>query len=101
MYPRIFPIAPAAPRPWRESLSEFTGRLQGRPTSEPVNWCNARIGPRRGGAMFQKGYLLNELRRRWGRTIVTSLGLAVGVGLVIGIIGVSQGLSKAQNSVLS
>src|SRR5207253_395652 len=51
--------------------------------------------------MFQKGYLLNELRRRWGRTLVTALGLAVGVGLVIGIIGVSQGLSRAQNSVLS
>ena len=51
--------------------------------------------------MFQKGYLLNELRRRWGRTVVTALGLAVGVGLVIGIIGVSQGLSEAQNSVLS
>ncbi len=50
--------------------------------------------------MFQKGYLLNELRRRWGRTIVTALGLAVGVGLVIGIIGLSQGLSEAQNAVL-
>src|SRR2546429_90242 len=51
--------------------------------------------------MFQKGYLLNELRRRWGRTLVTALGLAVGVGLVIGIIGVSQGLGQAQDSVLS
>jgi putative ABC transport system ATP-binding protein len=26
--------------------------------------------------MFQRGYLLQELRRRWGRTIVTALGLA-------------------------
>lgn len=51
--------------------------------------------------MVQKGYLLSELRRRWGRTVVTALGLAIGVGLVIGIIGVSQGLSQAQNSVLS
>ena len=51
--------------------------------------------------MFQTGYLLSELRRRWGRTIVTALGLAIGVGLVIGIIGVSEGLSAAQSSVLS
>lgn len=51
--------------------------------------------------MFQGGYLLSELRRRWGRTVVTALGLAIGVGLVIGIIGVSQGLTQAQNSVLS
>lgn len=50
--------------------------------------------------MFQKGYLLSELRRRSGRTIVTALGLAVGVGLVIGIIGLSQGLSEAQDAVL-
>src|SRR5438445_8580041 len=51
--------------------------------------------------MFQKGYLLNELRRRWGRTLLTALGLAVGVGLVIGIIGVSQGLDDAQNHALA
>jgi ABC-type antimicrobial peptide transport system permease subunit len=51
--------------------------------------------------MFQTGYLLHELRRRWGRTLVTALGLSIGVGLVIGIIGVSQGLSEAQNAVLS
>ncbi|MGH2718741.1 MAG: FtsX-like permease family protein [Actinomycetota bacterium] len=51
--------------------------------------------------MFQKGYLLSELRRRWGRTLVTALGLAIGVALVIGIIGVSDGLTQAQNSVLS
>ena len=51
--------------------------------------------------MFQGGYVLSELRRRWGRTLVTALGLAIGVGLVIGIVGVSQGLGQAQNSVLS
>jgi ABC-type antimicrobial peptide transport system permease subunit len=51
--------------------------------------------------MFQHGYLLSELRRRWGRTVVTALGLAIGVALVIGIIGVSQGLTQAQNTVLS
>ncbi|HWD09478.1 MAG TPA: FtsX-like permease family protein [Actinomycetota bacterium] len=51
--------------------------------------------------MFQKGYLLSELRRRWGRTLVTALGLAIGVALVIGIIGVSEGLTQAQDTVLS
>src|SRR5713226_6694248 len=50
--------------------------------------------------MFQRGYLLQELRRRWGRTLVTALGLAVGVGLVLGIIVLSQGLSQAQDAVL-
>jgi ABC-type antimicrobial peptide transport system permease subunit len=47
------------------------------------------------------GYLGNELRRRWSRTLVTALGLAAGVGLVMGIIGVSDGLGRAQNQVLS
>ena len=51
--------------------------------------------------MFSLGYAWNELRRRWGRTLVTAFGLAAGVGLVMGIIGVSQGLSDAQKSVLS
>lgn len=46
-------------------------------------------------------YLWHELRRRWTRTLVTALGLAAGVGLVMGIIGVSSGLSVAQNRVLS
>ena len=51
--------------------------------------------------MVQLGYVGNELRRRLGRTIVTALGLAAGVGLVIGIIGVSQGLDDAQAEVLA
>ncbi len=51
--------------------------------------------------MFSFGYAWNELRRRLGRTIVTAIGLAAGVGLVMGIIGVSQGLSAAQNKALS
>jgi ABC-type antimicrobial peptide transport system permease subunit len=46
-------------------------------------------------------YAWNELRRRFGRTVVTSLGLALGVGLVMGIVGVSEGLSDAQNRILS
>ena len=51
--------------------------------------------------MFSILYAWNELRRRSGRTLVTALGLAAGVGLVIGIIGVSDGLTAAQNKVLS
>ena len=51
--------------------------------------------------MFHITYIAKELRRRLGRTLLTAMGLALGVGLVIGIIGVSQGLDDAQNSVLA
>ena len=51
--------------------------------------------------MFAPYYLVNELRRRVGRTIMTALGLAAGVGLVMGIVGVSNGLGIAQNKLLS
>ena len=51
--------------------------------------------------MVSVRYAWNELRRRFGRTLVTSLGLALGVGLVMGIVGVSEGLSDAQNRILS
>lgn len=46
-------------------------------------------------------YVWSELRHRLGRTVVTALGLAAGVGLVVSIIGVSAGLSRAQDKVLS
>ena len=42
--------------------------------------------------MVSFGYVWHELRRRWSRTLVTALGLAAGVGLVMGIVGVSNGL---------
>jgi ABC-type antimicrobial peptide transport system permease subunit len=51
--------------------------------------------------LFSLSYAWNELRRRAGRTIVTAIGLAAGVGLVMGIIGVSQGLGDAQTKALS
>jgi len=51
--------------------------------------------------MVAFGYAWNELRRRWSRTVVTAIGLAAGVGLVMGIVGVSDGLTQAQNKVLS
>jgi ABC-type antimicrobial peptide transport system permease subunit len=46
-------------------------------------------------------YAGNELRRRRTRTVVTAFGLASGVGLVMGIVGVSDGLDSAQRRVLS
>ena len=51
--------------------------------------------------MLSLGYAWSELRRRWSRTVVTAIGLAAGVGLVMGIVGVSDGLTQAQNKVLS
>jgi ABC-type antimicrobial peptide transport system permease subunit len=51
--------------------------------------------------LFSFSYAWNELRRRIGRTLVTAIGLAAGVGLVMAIIGVSQGLSDAQTKALS
>ena len=51
--------------------------------------------------MVSMRYVRHELWRRWSRTLVTALGLAAGVGLVMGIVGVSNGLSNAQNKVLS
>jgi ABC-type antimicrobial peptide transport system permease subunit len=53
------------------------------------------------GAVFGFTYMRRELRRRLGRTVLTAFGLAAGVGLVIGIIGVSQGLNEAQAKVLA
>lgn len=50
--------------------------------------------------MFHLTYMLAELRRRRGRTILTALGLAVGVALVITTNAVSSGLDQAQQKVL-
>src|SRR4051812_43754554 len=50
---------------------------------------------------FPLRYSVNELRRRRGRVVLTALGLAAGVALLIALIGVSQGLSRAQDKVLS
>jgi hypothetical protein len=45
-------------------------------------------------------YIAAELRRRKGRTILTSLGLAIGVGLVVTVTALSAGLDDAQSEVL-
>lgn len=44
--------------------------------------------------------MLSELRRRRGRTALTALGLAVGVGLVVTVSALASGLDRAQRSVL-
>ena len=50
--------------------------------------------------MFFLGYLRNELLRRKSRTILTVLGLAVGVSLVIAVSALSRGLDEAQAKAL-
>jgi ABC-type antimicrobial peptide transport system permease subunit len=50
--------------------------------------------------MFYVTYMLSELRRRRGRTLLTALGLAVGVGLVVAVSALSTGLDRAQAEVL-
>jgi ABC-type antimicrobial peptide transport system permease subunit len=50
--------------------------------------------------VFYLGYLRAELVRRKGRTILTMLGLALGVGLVIAIASLSSGLERAQKATL-
>jgi putative ABC transport system permease protein len=51
--------------------------------------------------VFYLRYLSAELRRRKGRTILTSLGLAVGVGMVATVVALSKGLDDAQSKVLA
>jgi ABC-type antimicrobial peptide transport system permease subunit len=50
--------------------------------------------------VFYVTYMLAELRRRSGRTILTALGLAIGVGLVVTVNALSTGLDRAQAAVL-
>jgi hypothetical protein len=50
--------------------------------------------------VFYLTYMLSELRRRKGRTLLTALGLAVGVGLVVTVTALSTGRDRAQAKVL-
>ncbi len=52
-------------------------------------------------SVFYLGYLSSELLRRKGRTILTLLGLALGVALVIVITSLSHGLDQAQKTALN
>jgi ABC-type lipoprotein release transport system permease subunit len=51
-------------------------------------------------ALFYLRYLGSELLRRRGRTIVTVLGLALGVALVMVISALTRGLDRAQETTL-
>jgi len=51
-------------------------------------------------AVFYLTYLRSELVRRKGRTILTVLGLALGVALVVAISALSRGLDRTQERVL-
>ena len=50
--------------------------------------------------MFSLSYIAAELRRRGGRTVLTALGLGVGVALVVAVTALSRGLDEAQRKVL-
>jgi ABC-type antimicrobial peptide transport system permease subunit len=51
--------------------------------------------------VFYLRYLFAELLRRKSRTLLTSLGLAVGVGMVATVSALSNGLGEAQSKVLT
>ena len=51
--------------------------------------------------MFYLRYLRNELVRRRTRTILTLLGLGLGVALVVAITSLSNGLDRAQKKTLN
>jgi ABC-type antimicrobial peptide transport system permease subunit len=45
-------------------------------------------------------YLTKELRRRWKQAVVVSLGLELGIALVVTVSAMASGVSDAQNTVL-
>ena len=51
--------------------------------------------------MFYVRFLRAELCRRPGRTVLTALGLALGVGLVVVVSALSAGLDDAQDQALA
>lgn len=55
----------------------------------------------KGSTLFSLTYMRRELTRRAGRTILTVLGLSVGVALVVAITAVANGLDDAQQGVLN
>ncbi len=50
--------------------------------------------------MFYLRYMTSELRRRRGRTVLTVLTFALGIGLVVTVTALSAGLDAAQSKVL-
>src|SRR5207249_10454721 len=53
------------------------------------------------GSVFYLSYIRSELLRRKSRTILTLLGLAIGVALVIVISSLSRGVDHAQKQALN
>lgn len=51
--------------------------------------------------IFSLRYAGAELRRRWSRALVTALGLAAGVSLIVAIAGISAGFNRAGTAVLA
>src|SRR5262245_52221710 len=49
--------------------------------------------------MFLLGFIGAELARRRGRALVTALGLAVGIALVVAVTALSRGVEDAQQEV--
>jgi len=50
--------------------------------------------------VFYLSYIMSELRRRKSRTVLTALGLGIGVAFVVAINALSNGLNDAQAAVL-
>ena len=66
-----------------------------------AGWNSApRVNHGERAFVFYIRFLSAELRRRPGRTALTALGLAVGVGLVVIVGALSKGLDDAQDEVL-
>jgi ABC-type lipoprotein release transport system permease subunit len=49
--------------------------------------------------MFRLGFIAQELTRRRGRALLTSLGLGLGIALVVAVTSLSRGLDRAQDAV--
>ena len=51
--------------------------------------------------MFRLGYIARELWGRRGRALLTALGLALGIGLVVAVTSLSRGVEAAQEQVFA
>src|SRR6266516_2569207 len=69
-------------------------------THRRTEFAASRASTRRRRTLVYLSYMLSELRRRKGRTLLTALGLALGVGVVITVSALSAGLDRAQAQVL-
>jgi hypothetical protein len=70
------------------------GGAHHKPSSQP--WRSFA----RGFSVFYLSYMSSELRRRGGRTLLTGPRSWVGVGLVVAVTALSDGLDRAQDEIL-